>query len=92
MNLQPLGNRVLVRPKTEEETTKSGIVLPDSVDKEKKAEGEVLGIGCGEKVQKLGLSEGDVVFFGKYSGEDVEVEEVEYKFLKHDEVLAVVKK
>lgn len=92
MDLKPLGDRVLVRPKTEEETTKSGIVLPDTVDKEKKAEGEVLGIGNGDKVQKLGLAEGDVVFFGKYSGEDVEVDEIEYKFLKHDEVLAVIKK
>ena len=92
MNLQLLGDRILVKPFSEEETTASGIVLPESVDKEKKAEGEVLAIGNGEKVQKLGLNEGDRIFFGKYSGEDVEVEIEEYKFLKHDEVLAVVKK
>lgn len=92
MNLQPLGDRVLVKPLSEEETTKSGIVLPDTVDKEKKAEGEVLGIGAGEDVQKLGLNVGDKVVFGKYSGEDLELENEEYKFLKHDEVLAVIKK
>lgn len=92
MNLQPLGDRVLVKPLSEEETTKSGIVLPDTVDKEKKEEGEVLGIGAGEKVQKLDLNVGDKVVFGKYSGEDLELENEEYKFLKHDEVLAVIKK
>ncbi|MFH1536588.1 MAG: co-chaperone GroES [Patescibacteria group bacterium] len=91
MSLQPLGDRILVKPLTEEETTKSGIVLPDTVDKEKKAEGEILGIGEGEDIKKLGLKEGDKVLFGKYSGEDVEYEDVELKFLKFDEILAVVK-
>ena len=91
MALQPLGDRILVKPLTEEETTKSGIVLPDTVDKEKKAEGEILGIGDGEDIKKLGLKEGDKVLFGKYSGDDVEYEDDELKFLKFDEVLAVVK-
>jgi len=91
MSLKPLGDRILVKPLSEEETTKSGIVLPDTVDKEKKAEGEVIGIGDGEDIKKLGLSEGDKVLFGKYSGEDVEYEDDELKFLKYDEVLAVVK-
>ncbi len=91
MNLQPLGDRILVKPFKEEEKTASGIVLPDTVDKEKKAEGEVLAIGSGEKAQKLNLQIGDKVLFGKYSGEDVEYQEADYKFLKHDEVLAVVK-
>lgn len=90
MNIKPLGNRVLVKVLETEETTASGIVLPDSA-KEKKAEGEVMAIGEGEKVKKLGLSVGDTVLFGKYSGDDVEVEDVEYKIIKEDEVLAVVK-
>ena len=92
MQLKPLGDRILVKPFTEEETTASGIVLPDTIDKEKKAEGEVLAIGTGEKVTKLGLSTGDKVIFGKYSGEEIEFEKQDYKFLKHDEVLAVVTK
>ena len=91
MKLQPLGDRILVKPFTEEETTKSGIVLPDNVDKEKKAEGEVLAIGEGEDVKKLNLSAGDKVFFGKYSGDDIELDDEDLKFLKHDEILAVVK-
>lgn len=90
MNIQPLGDRVLVKVLETEETTASGIVLPDSA-KEKKAEGEIVAIGQGEDVVKLNLSPGDKVLFGKYSGDEVEVEGDEYKILKDDEVLAVVK-
>jgi len=90
MKLKPLGNRVAVLPLTEEETTKSGIILPETVDKEKKAEGKILAIGEGEKIQKLGLKIGDKVLFGKYAGEEVTVEEVDYKILSDEDVLAVI--
>ena len=90
MKLKPLGNRVVVSPLTEEETTKSGIILPDTVDKEKKAEGKVLAIGDGEKITKLGLKVGDKVLFGKYAGEEVKVDEKEYKILSDEDVLAVI--
>ena len=90
MKLKPLGNRVVVQPLTEEETTKSGIILPDTVDKEKKAEGKVLAIGDGEKITKLGLKVGDKVLFGKYAGEEVKVDEKEYKILSDEDVLAVI--
>jgi chaperonin GroES len=91
MKIQPLGDRVLVKVLETETTTASGIVLPDSA-KEKKAEGEVIAIGSGEDVTKLGLNVGDTVLFGKYSGDEVEVDGTEYKILKDDEVLAVLKK
>ncbi|OGY45244.1 MAG: co-chaperone GroES [Candidatus Buchananbacteria bacterium RIFCSPHIGHO2_02_FULL_38_8] len=90
MKLKPLGNRIIVEPITEQETTKSGIVLPDTVDKEKKAEGKVIAIGDGEKIQKLNLKKGDKVIFGKYAGEEVKVDEVEYKILSDEDVLAVI--
>lgn len=92
MNLRPLGNRVLVKQLEQEEVTASGIVLPDTVDKEKKAQGEVIALGDGEKVTKLNLKAGDVVLFGKYSGDEVEYEKEEYKILNHEDVLAVVTK
>lgn len=92
MNLQPVGDRVLVRPLTEAEVTASGIVLPSTVDREKKAEGEVVAIGDGEEVKKLTVKVGDTVMFGKYAGDDIEFNKEELKFLKHDEVLAIVKK
>jgi len=91
MKIQPLGDRVLVEPMTEEETTKSGIMLPATVDKEKKAQGKILAIGKGEKIEKLGLKEGDTVIFGKYSGDEIELEDKDYKFLKYDEILAIIK-
>ena len=90
MKIKPIGDRVLVKMVREEEVTKSGIVLPDTVDKEKKAEGEILAIGAGEKVGKLGLQVGQRVLFGKYAGEEVKVDDEEYKVLGHEDVLAVL--
>ncbi|MDP2683562.1 MAG: co-chaperone GroES [bacterium] len=90
MKLKPLGDRIIVRPVTEEEVTKSGIVLPDTVEKEKKEEGEVIAIGDGEKILKLGLKVGDKVIFGKYSGEEVTIDDIEHKVLKDEDVLAKV--
>ena len=92
MKLKPLGNRIVVEPLAEEEATKSGIILPDTVDKEKKAEGRVVAIGEGEDIKKLGLEIGDRVLFGKYAGEEVKVDKVEYKILTDEDVLAVVEK
>lgn len=90
MKLRPLGDRVVVEPISAQESTKSGIILPETVDKEKKAEGKIIAIGDGEKIQKLRLAIGDKVLFGKYAGEDVKVNEVEYKILTHEDVLAVL--
>lgn len=89
MQLKPLGDRVLVRPVKEEEVTKSGIVLPDTVDKESKAEGEIIAIGDGDKVKTLSLKVGDKVIYGKYGGDDVEINGEECKILSHDDVLGV---
>lgn len=90
MNIRPLGDRIIVKPSKEEEITKSGIVLPDTIDKEKKAQGEIIAIGNGEKIQKLSLKIGDKVLYTTYAGSDIKVEDIEYKVLSHDEVLAVI--
>lgn len=90
MNLKPLGNRVVIEPLSEEETTTSGIILPDTVDKEKKAEGKIIAIGDGEKIKALGLKQGDKVIFGKYAGEEVTVDKIDYKILTDEDVLAVI--
>jgi chaperonin GroES len=92
MNIKPLGDRVLVKPLTAEEVTKSGIVLPDTAEKEKKEQGEVIAIGEGEKIQKLHLKVGDKVLFGKYAGDEAELDKVEYKFLKDEDILGIVEK
>ncbi|MFA5029737.1 MAG: co-chaperone GroES [Patescibacteria group bacterium] len=90
MTIKPIGDRVLVKPLKEEEVTKSGIVLPETIDKEKKAEGEIVALGKGEKIDKLELKAGQRVLFGKYAGEEVKVDEQEYKILSHEDVLAVI--
>ena len=85
MNIKPLGDRILVKPKKEEEVTASGIVLPDTVDKEKKAEGEIVAVGNGDAIAKLGLVVGVKVLFKKSGGEEVKMgkgrDEETYKIL-----------
>jgi chaperonin GroES len=90
MNIKPLGDRILVKPLIGEEVTKSGIVLPDTAEKEKKEQGQIIAIGDGEKIKKLNLKVGDKVLFGKYAGDEVEMDKVEYKFLKDEDILGIV--
>ncbi len=100
MKIKPMGNRVLVKQDSQEEVTRYGIVLPATTDKEKKAIGSIVALGTGSEIAILGLKVGDKVVFGKYAGEEVEVEEdgkkQEYKILnvgkeKDDsDVLAIV--
>jgi chaperonin GroES len=100
MNIKPLGNRILVKQSTQEEVTKSGILLPASAEKEKKAQGKIVALGAGEEISRLGLKIGDTVVFGKYAGEEIELgagsEKAEYKILyvgSHEDkcdVLAVI--
>jgi chaperonin GroES len=92
--IRPLGDRALVEPFQEEQVTSFGIVLPDSVGKEKKGHGKIVAIGTGEEITKLNLKIGDVVVFEKWGGEEVKVgkraEEKEFKILNHDKILAVI--
>jgi chaperonin GroES len=100
MKIKPLGNRILVKPLTTEEVTASGIILPDTADKEKKTQGEIVAVGSGKDIEKLGLKVGDKVVFGKYAGDEIEADEngskVEYKILNagddkdESDVLAVI--
>jgi len=96
MKIKPIGDRVLVKQSTQDEVTASGIILPASAEKEKKAQGKIVALGNGPTIKELGLKEGDTVVFGKYSGEDIEIDKEEYKILnvsktKDDsEVLAIV--
>jgi len=90
MRIKPLGDRILVKPKTAEEVTKSGIVLPATAEKEQKEQGEIVAVGNGAKIKKLHLRPGQIVVFGKYGGDEIEIEEVEYKFLKEEDILGIV--
>jgi chaperonin GroES len=95
MNLQPLGDRLIVKAIEEEETTASGIVLPDTA-KEKPQRGKVLAVGegkwdeDGEKRIPLDVTEGDEVLYSKYGGTEVEVEGEDLLVLRESDVLAKV--
>jgi len=95
MKLKPLGDRLIVRPVEEEETTASGILLPDTA-KEKPQKGQVVAAGDGrwdedgEKRIPLDVSEGDEILYSKYGGTDITVEGEELLVLRESDVLAKV--
>lgn len=91
VHVTPLHDRVLVRRLEEKETSKSGIIIPDTA-KEKPQEGEVMAVGAG-KIEKgrrvpLDVKVGDRILFGKYTGNEIKIEDQEYLILREDEILA----
>ena len=97
MNLQPLGDRGVVRPLDEEDMkTPSGIYIPDTA-KEKPQEGEVVAVGPGEINEKgdrteIDVKSGDKVVYSKYGGTEIKIEGVEYLILSSRDILAIVGK
>ncbi|MEJ2009213.1 MAG: co-chaperone GroES [Acidobacteriota bacterium] len=94
MKLRPLHDRILVKRVEEKETVKGGIIIPDSA-KEKPQEGEVVAVGNGKKTEDgkvipLDVKVGDRVLFGKYSGNDIKIDENEYLILREEEILGVL--
>jgi chaperonin GroES len=92
MSLQPLGDRVVVKPSPKEEVTKSGIVLPDTA-KEKPQEGEILAVGPGRVTDEgkripLDVKVGDKVIYSKYGGTEIKVDEQELIVLRESDILA----
>jgi chaperonin GroES len=96
VNFVPLHDRILVRRVEEEETTRGGLIIPDTA-KDKPQEGEVLSVGKGKitedgKVLPLDLKPGNRILFGKYSGTDIVLEGEEYLIMREDEVLGILAK
>ena len=93
MNLKPLGDRVVVRAVESEQTTKSGIVLPDTAQ-EKPQEGEVIAVGSGKyedgKKVDLEVKVGDKIIYSKYGPTEVKVEGEEYLILSEKDILAII--
>jgi chaperonin GroES len=91
VNITPLHDRVVVRRFEEKESVKGGIIIPDSA-KEKPQEGEVVAVGNGRREKgeliPLDVKVGDRVLFGKYSGNDIKIDDEELMILKEDEILA----
>lgn len=95
MKLRPLGDKVIVKPLSKEETTASGIVLPDTVDKDKPEEGEVIATGPGRLLDNgaraaMSIKVGDKVLFTKYSPNEFKKDDQEYLVLSESDIMAVI--
>jgi len=95
MNIKPLGDHVLVKAIKEDSVTKSGIVLPDTVDQEKKMEGEVMAVGPGKMLENgtrsaMEVTVGNKILFKKWGGDEVKIDNIEYKIISVDDVLAII--
>ncbi|MDP2939009.1 MAG: co-chaperone GroES [Candidatus Omnitrophota bacterium] len=96
MNIQPLGDRVVVKPLEAEDKTKGGIVLPDTA-KEKPQEGKIVAVGKGKisddgKVLPLEVKVGDRILYGKYSGTEVTTKEgEELLIMREEDIFAIIK-
>jgi chaperonin GroES len=94
MNIRPLYDRIVVKRIEEQETTRNGIIIPDSA-KEKPQEGEVLAVGHGKRLENgelvaLDVKVGDHILFGKYSGSETKLDGTEYIILREDDVLVIL--
>ena len=95
MKIRPLQDRLIVERVKEETTTAGGIIIPDTVSKEKPQEGKVIAAGKGKvtpegKVLPLDVKKGDRVLFGKYAGSEIKVDGVEYLIMREDDILGVI--
>ena len=96
MKIRPLQDRIIVRRLEEEETSKGGIIIPDTA-KEKPSEGVIIAVGKGKvtedgKKLPLDVKKKDRILFGKYSGTDIKIEGEKYLIMREDDVLGVIEK
>jgi chaperonin GroES len=94
MKIKPLGDRVLIEP-LKEEKKKGGIILPDTVDKERPEKGLVIAVGPGKKdengkLMPMNVKKGDKVLFTKYGPNEIKVEEKEYLIAREEDILAII--
>ena len=94
MNLKPLGDRVVIKPRKAEEKTKGGIFLPETATKEKPLLGTVVAVGAGKIVDdgsraSMEVKVDDVVIFSKYAGTEIKLEGEDYLIMREDDILAI---
>ena len=95
MNIEPLYDRVVVCPCESEKTSEGGIVLPDTANKERPMEGEIVAVGAGKlldngDVRPLTVKKGQKIIYGKYAGTEVKNQGKEYVILREDDIMGVV--
>jgi chaperonin GroES len=94
IDIRPLYDRIVVKRIDEQETTRNGIIIPDSAQ-EKPQEGEIMAIGKGKRLEDgtvvaLEVKAGDRILFGKYSGNEIKLEGIEYLIMREEDVLGVL--
>jgi chaperonin GroES len=94
MKIRPLHDRILVKRVEEQEVRRGGIIIPDTA-KEKPQEGKVVAVGNGKVTEEgkkiaLDVKAGDRILFGKYSGNEVKIEDEEYVIMREEDVLAIL--
>ena len=95
MQIKPLSDHVVIEPQKQEEKTKSGILLPDTAEKERPEQGKVIAVGPGQttdegKVVTLEVKVGEVVLFTKYGHNEVKIDEKEYLIAKEEDILGIL--
>jgi chaperonin GroES len=89
VSLKPLADRVLVEPAEAEETTSSGLIIPDTA-KEKPQKGSVVAVGKGTKDEPLTVKVGDIILYGKYAGTEITIEGKEYLIMRESDIFAII--
>ena len=89
MNVQPLSDRVLIQPNPAEEKTAGGLIIPDTA-KEKPLAGKVIAVGPGTKEVTMEVKVGDQVLYGKYAGQEIQIDGTDYLIMKQNDILAII--
>ena len=90
INIQPLGDRVVIEPAPAEEKTSSGIIIPDTA-KEKPQQGKVLGVGKGKADEPMTVKLGDTVLYGKYGGTELKIEGKDLLIMRESDIYGIIK-
>ena len=87
--MKPINDRVVVRPSAADDTTKGGIIIPDTA-KEKPQRGEIIAVGPGKDGEKMTVAKGDKVLYGKYAGQEINYMGEDYLIMREDDILVIV--
>jgi len=95
MKLTPVGDHIIVKAVSKEETSESGIIIPDTIDKDRSERGEVIAVGPGRELEggkrsSMDVSVGQQVLFKKYAPDEVKVEKEEFLIIRMDDVMAII--
>lgn len=87
--MKPINDRVVVKPAPADEKTKGGIIIPDTA-KEKPQRGEIIAVGPGKDGNDMNVSVGDIVLYGKYAGQEISWDGVDYLIMREDDILVIL--